>query len=296
MTLAEALRLMVITDQDLARPRSIEDVVEEVLRVGVKSVQLRSKMATPRTLQKQGHHLRELTRNWGALLFVNDRFDVALAVEADGVHLGPDDIPVGAVRRVAPSGFVIGASTDDPETARQLEAEGADYIGCGAVFPTTTKKDAGEVIGVEGLARVAAAVSIPVVGIGGITGEGALQIARESGAVGVAVIGSVMAAANPGDAASRGGAHGICRHRGRSAASARQGRATNAMPKHRGGVMTPNRRARRCLFLKFRAHLRPPVYRGAYGLSSEGEPYSAVLRGPLPHLGSRPRNRAEPCT
>ncbi len=197
MGLTDSLRLIVITDRKMADPRSVEKLVEEVLGAGALAIQLRDKTASSRTLLDQALRLREQTREWGALLFINDRFDVALAAEADGVHLGPDDLPVETVRTVAPPGFLIGASTDEPEIARQLEAAGADYIGCGAVFPTFTKKDAGEVIGVEGLARVAAAVNIPVLGIGGVTLEGAHRIAEESGAAGVAVIGAVMAADDP---------------------------------------------------------------------------------------------------
>lgn len=197
LTLIEDLRLIVITHRELAAPRAVFDVVEEVLAAGVRAIQLRDKNASAGDLLRQARRLRTLTRTWGALLFVNDRFDVALAAEADGVHLGPHDLPVDAVRRAAPPGFLIGASTDDPEIARSLEAAGADYIGCGTVFPTTTKKDAGEVIGVEGLARVARSVQIPVVGIGGVTPEGARQIAAGSGAAGVAVIGAVMGASYP---------------------------------------------------------------------------------------------------
>ena len=199
MTLPEALRLIVITDRELAKPRSVEEVVEKSLQGGARAIQLREKSAASRILLGEARRLRDLTWKWGARLFINDRLDMALAVEADGVHLGPDDLPVEVVRAVAPEGFLIGASTDEPEIAKQLEAEGADYIGCGAVFPTATKKDAGEVIGIEGLARVAAAVEIPVVGIGGVTPEGAHRIAMGSDAVGVAVIGAVMAAADPGE-------------------------------------------------------------------------------------------------
>jgi thiamine-phosphate pyrophosphorylase len=142
-----------------------------------------------------------MTRKHGALLFINDRLDVALAAGADGVHLGPNDLPVHAARRATPTGFFIGASTDIPEVAGELKAEGADYIGCGAVFETTTKKDAGGVIGVKGLAAVAAEVDIPVVGIGGVTPEGARQIAAGSQAAGTAVISAVMAAPDPGEVA-----------------------------------------------------------------------------------------------
>ncbi len=199
--LPDYLRLIVITDGALAQPRSVDEVVEEVLKAGVRAIQLRNKAASARVLLAEAIRLRRLTADYGALLFVNDRFDVALAAGADGVHLGPHDLPVGLVRKASPPGFLIGASTDDPEQARSLEAEGADYLGCGAVFPTTSKLDAGEVIGVEGLARVATAVKLPVVGIGGITPLGARQIAEGSGAAGIAVIGAVMAAKTPTEAA-----------------------------------------------------------------------------------------------
>jgi thiamine-phosphate pyrophosphorylase len=199
--LADHLRLIVITDRELASPRSVEEVVEEVLNAGVRAIQLRDKAASARCLLSQALRLREITRAQGALLFINDRFDVALAAGADGVHLGPHDLPVGPVRATAPSGFLIGASTDDPRIARRAEAEGADYVGCGTVFPTSTKKDAGEVIGVVGLAAVVDAVGIPVVGIGGVTPEGADRIAEGSGAAGVAAIGAVMAAREPGTVA-----------------------------------------------------------------------------------------------
>ncbi len=201
MELLDSLRLIVITDRELAQPRSIDDVVDEALRAGVGAIQLRDKTASARALLHQAHRLRARTRKWGALFFINDRFDVALAAEADGVHLGPDDLPVEAVREAAPPGFLIGASTDEPEIAKQVEAAGADFIGCGTVFPTDTKTHVGDVIGVEGLARVVAAVNIPVLGIGGVTPERARRIAEESGATGVAVIGAVMAADDPGKAA-----------------------------------------------------------------------------------------------
>jgi thiamine-phosphate diphosphorylase len=136
-----------------------------------------------------------LARARGALLFVNDRLDVALALGADGVHLGPDDLPVAAARRAMGQGFLIGASTDDPERARALVRDGADYIGCGAVYATATKEDAGDVIGLDGLDCVARAVDVPVVGIGGISVERSAEVASTR-AAGVAVVGAVMGAAD----------------------------------------------------------------------------------------------------
>ncbi|MEQ1855969.1 MAG: thiamine phosphate synthase, partial [Longimicrobiales bacterium] len=169
--LAARLRLIVITDAELARPRSVLDVVAAALHAGAPAVQVRAKGASARELLELGRQILPLARERNALCFVNDRLDVALALGADGVHLGPEDLPVAAARRAMGEGFLIGASTDDPEVARSLVAEGADYIGCGAVYATSTKPDAGEVIGLEGLNRVARAVGVPVVGIGGITVE-----------------------------------------------------------------------------------------------------------------------------
>ncbi len=200
--LHERLRLIVITDVDLARPRSVPEVVREALRAGAPAVQLRDKRAGAGELLERARALLPMVRDAGALLFVNDRLDVALAAGADGVHLGPDDIPVAAARAVVPSGFLVGASTDDPRRARALVADGADYIGCGTVYSTATKQDAGAVIGLSGLQSVAEAVDVPVVGIGGVTAERAAEIATTS-ASGVAAIAAVMSAADVG-AAVRG--------------------------------------------------------------------------------------------
>lgn len=193
------LRLIVITDAALAAPRSTIDVVRDCLEAGAPAVQLRDKHATARELFDQAIALRRLTREFGALLFVNDRFDVALAVGADGVHVGPHDVPLASLRNAAPRGFLIGGSTDDPETARRLERDGASYIGCGAVFGTKTKTDLGdERIGPEGLQRVVQATSLPVVAIGGITVENASE-AVTAGAAGVAVVSALMKAPAPGE-------------------------------------------------------------------------------------------------
>ena len=171
------------------------DVVAAALAAGAPAVQVRAKGASARELLELGRQLLPLARERGALLFVNDRLDVALALGADGVHLGPDDLPVAAARRAMPAGFLIGASTDDPDVAPRLVAEGADYIGCGAVYATSTKPDAGDVIGLEGLDRVALAVDVPVIGIGGISVARSAEVATTA-AAGVAVVGVVMAAAD----------------------------------------------------------------------------------------------------
>jgi len=194
------LRLIVITDAALAAPRSIIDIVEAALIAGAPAIQLRDKESGSHDLVTLADELRALTRAHNALLFVNDRVDVARVAGADGVHLGPDDIPVAAARRIVPAGFLIGYSTDDPDAARAAERDGADYIGCGAVFGTTTKKDAAdERIGTARLDAVARATRIPVVGIGGVTVTNIAEIGATA-AAGAAVVGAVMRAPDPGAA------------------------------------------------------------------------------------------------
>jgi len=201
-TLARRLRLIVITDAGRAGAHGIQRVVNQALDAGAPSVQLRMKEERARAILDAARPLRRSTRKGGALLFVNDRFDVALAAGADGVHLGPDDLPVSAVRRSAPRPFLIGYSADDPDEAREAVDRGADYIGCGTVYPTGSKEDAGGVIGLDGLEAVVRAVDVPVVAIGGITPQRAPDVAR-TGAAGVAVVSAVMGAEDPG-AAVRG--------------------------------------------------------------------------------------------
>jgi thiamine-phosphate pyrophosphorylase len=188
--------LIVVTDRALAAPRGIVEVAAAALAAGAPVIQLRDKQATARELVAQGRALLSLVRAAGAALFINDRIDVALAIGADGVHLGPDDLPLSAARRIAPSHFLIGCSTDDPATARAAQRDGASYIGCGAVFGTRTKDVGGESIGIERLDAVARAGEIPVVGIGGVTSDNVAQIARTH-AAGVAVVSAVMSAADP---------------------------------------------------------------------------------------------------
>lgn len=199
--LRERLRLIVVTDPDCGAGRTVADVVRAAVRGGAPAIQLRMKDASAREMAEAARALLAETRAAGALLFINDRVDVALAVGADGAHVGQDDLPVAAARRIAPAGFLLGVSAETPELARVAEADGADYVGVGPVCVTGSKADAGDAVGAERIAQVAAAVRIPVVGIGGITSENAPPVIH-AGAAGVAVISAVMRAADP-DAAVR---------------------------------------------------------------------------------------------
>jgi thiamine-phosphate pyrophosphorylase len=192
-SLASRLSLIVVTDAEQTAGRALVDVVQAALQGGAPSVQLRAKHASAREMVALAHTLLPLTRAAGALLWVNDRMDVALAAGVDGAHLGDDDLPLEAARRIAPEGFLLGRSVDTPELARAAVAAGADYLGVGPAFATGSKSDAGQPIGIEGVERVAASVEVPVVAIGGIDATNTARLAA-AGAAGVAVIRAVMAA------------------------------------------------------------------------------------------------------
>lgn len=195
---APDLRLIVVTDSQLAAPRSVSAIVRAALAAGAPAIQLRDKAAAPREIAQLARSLLPDVRTAGALLLINDRTDIALACGADGVHVGPDDLPVADIRRIAPPDFLIGFSTDDPDAARAAEQAGASYIGCGAVFGTSTKTEAsGERIGTGRLDQVARAVRIPVIAIGGIDLSNIAEV-RKTAAAGAAVVGAVMRAPEPG--------------------------------------------------------------------------------------------------
>jgi thiamine-phosphate pyrophosphorylase len=192
----------VITDRRAAGDRSVLEVVRAAIDGGATVVQLREKEGTTRQMIELARALHAVTKPAGVPLIVNDRLDVALAIEAEGVHVGVDDMPVPLARRLLGPRRLVGYSPNTVEAALRGQKEGADYLGIGDVFGTPTKPDAGEPIGLEGLAAVARAVSIPVVAIGGITLENAAAAAR-AGAAGVAAISAVMGASDPAAAARR---------------------------------------------------------------------------------------------
>jgi thiamine-phosphate pyrophosphorylase len=191
--------LYVITSADYAG-RTHEEVAAAALAGGATILQLRDKRMSAAALYQVACRLRELTRRAGVPLIVNDRVDVAVAADADGVHLGPDDLPLAAARKVLGPRRIIGASVDSVAEAIRAEREGADYLGVGPVFATATKPDAGTAVGVQTVAAIVRAVGIPVVGIGGITAATAAEVVR-AGAAGVAVISAVAAAVDMTSAA-----------------------------------------------------------------------------------------------
>jgi len=200
--LSSALRLLVLTRPDPACGLSLRDTVAECLEAGCRAIQLRDKTASAAALYERARELLPVIRAHRALLFVNDRLDVALAAGADGVHLGPDDIPVAAVRRRVPPPFLVGFSTDDPEIAKRAASAGASYLGVGAVYGTTSKPGlTDEAVGPARVGEVARASGLPCVGIGGITLDNAAAVAAQG--AGVAVLAAVMGAERPGEVVRR---------------------------------------------------------------------------------------------
>lgn len=166
------------------------EMTQEVLDAGVKWVQYRDKQSDRLCLFETASELRRLTREAGAFFIMNDFPDIAAAVDADGVHLGQEDIPIAEARKVLGSGKMIGISTHNIDEAIEAEKDGADYIGFGPIFPTSTK-DAGEPRGTDLLSRVREQVKIPVVAIGGIT-AGELPKVLMAGAQAVAVASAIL--------------------------------------------------------------------------------------------------------
>ena len=193
-------RLYLVTDRVLSGGRSMEHIVRESIAGGVTMVQLREKNAEAREFLDQAFALRQAASELGIPLIINDRVDIALACRADGVHLGQADMPCALARRIIGKEMIIGVSVSSVEEALEAEAEGADYLGVGPLFPTLTKADALPATGLDVLRGIRKAVSIPLVGIGGITPANAGDVIR-AGADGVAVVSAIVANPDPRTAA-----------------------------------------------------------------------------------------------
>lgn len=159
--------LYVVTSQSVSRGRTTEEVVRACLAAGVSLIQLREKELSIRELYRLAVEIRRMTSKAGALFLVNDHFDIALAVGADGVHLGQDDLPIRDARRLAPD-MIIGASSSFLAEARQAERVGASYVNIGPVFPTKTREGCDEGLGVKKVARIGSRLKIPFTLMGGI--------------------------------------------------------------------------------------------------------------------------------
>jgi thiamine-phosphate pyrophosphorylase len=178
------------------------EIARAALEGGARLIQLREKRMEGRALWGVARAMRALTQQHGAALIVNDRVDIALAAEADGVHLGQEDIPLAVARRLLGSEAVIGVSVSSEEEAAAAEKEGASYVSVGSIFATASKADAGEAIGVEPLSRIKRVVGLPVLAIGGVNCDNVQAVIR-AGADGVAVISAIANAEDMVEATSR---------------------------------------------------------------------------------------------
>jgi thiamine-phosphate diphosphorylase len=184
--------LYAIIDSTYIRLTDAGKTAEDMAGSGVKVIQLRAKGMGAKETLDAARAIREKARRRGALFIVNDRVDVALLSEADGVHLGQDDLPVEAARKLLGPSAIVGLSTHNVEEALEAQRRGADYISFGPIFKTRTKGDADAPKGIDGLRRLASrGVTIPIVAIGGITGETAKEVI-DAGASAAAIISDIL--------------------------------------------------------------------------------------------------------
>lgn len=193
--------LYLVTDSALAKGRPLPDVVRAAVDGGVTCVQVREKGFTSRAYVERLLSVRPLLRERGIPLFVNDRVDVALAVEADGIHLGQTDLPLSMARGVAAGRLLIGVSCESVQDAVDAERGGADYVSVSPVFATPTKTDTAPALGLDGVRAVRRAVRVPVAAIGGINATNAADVIR-AGADGICVVSAIVSALDPRAAAA----------------------------------------------------------------------------------------------
>jgi len=193
--------LYLITDRTWLGTRTLCDVIEEAVVNGVTVVQFREKNASSREMYEVGVALHSITRKHGIPLIINDRVDIMLALDAEGVHVGPEDLPVAATRAIA-AGKIVGTSVNSAQDLARAHADRADYIGIGPVFATSTKKNARCVLGVEGLRKIVTATQLPCVAIGGIDTENAPEVIQ-TGVTGVCSISGILAQPDIGAAVRR---------------------------------------------------------------------------------------------
>lgn len=183
--------IYLVTDEACLHGRPLLKCVEEALAAGVTLVQYRAKAADGGVLYAEACKLKELCDKYNVPLIINDRLDIALAVGAAGVHLGQDDLPCAVARRLLGEDYIIGVSAHNPAEAVKAVSEGADYLGCGAVFGTATKHDVAK-LGLENLRAIRKAVVLPMVGIGGITADNYAEVLA-TGADGAAIVSGILA-------------------------------------------------------------------------------------------------------
>ena len=191
--------LYLCTDRELTGEKNFETCVEDAIKGGVTVVQLREKNLSGKKFFETALSLKKITGKYKIPLIINDRVDIAVAADADGVHVGQSDLPAKAARKIIGDEKILGVSASTLDEALKAESDGADYIGVGGIFFTATKPDA-ESVSPETLKKICESVKIPVVAIGGINSE-TLPRVKNTGIAGVAVVSAIVAAENPEDAA-----------------------------------------------------------------------------------------------
>lgn len=194
-------RLHVLTDTELQQRYSHEELARLAIAGGAGVIQFRQKQGSTRQMIETARHMLAICRRHKAKLIINDRLDVALAAEADGVHLGQDDFPLAQAREILGPDKIIGGSASSVEEAALCRAGGVDYIGLGPVYPTTSKADAGPAGGLDLLRRVSREFGLPVIAIGGVNAARAAEV-MGAGAHGMAVISAVCCQPDPREAAA----------------------------------------------------------------------------------------------
>ena len=183
--------IYLVTDEGCLQGRALLDCVREALDGGVTLVQYRAKTASSAEMYAEALQLKALCDSFKVPLIINDRLDIAMAVGAVGVHLGQDDLPCAAARKILGEDYIIGVSAHNPAEAKAALQSGADYLGCGAVFGTATKADVKK-LGTEGLTAICREKGLPVVGIGGVTADNYREV-RVAGADGAAIVSGILA-------------------------------------------------------------------------------------------------------
>ena len=190
-----------VTDRELARGRTTLEIAAAAIRGGVSCIQLREKTCSTREFIDEALAIRSLLARHEIPLIINDRVDVALAVKADGIHLGQKDMPCSMARQLIPENMIVGISVESLGDAIAAQKDGADYLGVSPIYPTPTKTDTAQALGLEGLRSIRSEVNLPLVGIGGLNADNAAAVIY-NGADGVAVVSAIVAADDP-EAATR---------------------------------------------------------------------------------------------
>ena len=190
-----------VTDRRNKTDEEFLNIIEEAIKGGTTVVQLREKTASTKEFYDLALRVKEITSRYGVPLLINDRIDIALAIDSEGVHIGQDDMPADIAREIIGKDKILGVSASTVEEAKKAENDSADYIGSGAVFPTATKDDA-DSVSKEELKEIVDSIDIPVVAIGGITVENASSL-KDSGIAGFSVVSAIMSAEDPKEASKK---------------------------------------------------------------------------------------------